>query len=159
MLFFRSKRVLGKREISKQKQTNVSFFGLAVDNDYDHDQPAQQTTVATTPVAVTIAPSVLSQTTLITSMDGNVQLQDAQPTSLGTNRIKINITKNVSKIIVNSENTNKTISEPPNASAADISLPEEEISFTFKNSMKSTAFKKMPVVKTGQDTSGLCSIM
>lgn len=93
-------------------------------------------------------------------MDGNVQLQDAQPTSLGTNRIKINITKNVTKTIVNSENTNKPISDliSTNTTSAD-DQPEEEILFTFKNSMKSIPFKKMPIVKSGQDTSGLCSIM
>lgn len=38
---------------------------------------------------------VHTQPTLIASIDGNVELHEAQPTTIGTNKIIINITKNV----------------------------------------------------------------
>lgn len=39
--------------------------------------------------------TVSSQPTLVASIDGNVELHEAQPQTIGTNKIKINITKNV----------------------------------------------------------------
>lgn len=66
--------------------------------------------IASSPTPSVQAPS---QSTL-TGLDGNVQMQDALPAGLPTtNRIKINITKNVTnKIVINtSENTDKISSE------------------------------------------------
>ena len=114
---------------------------------------------------------------MITSLDGNVQLQDA-PAHIATNKIKINITKNVSKNVINSENseinsdrltssadgTNAASSgaakqkSPPPASAVQ-DIVEEEITFEYKDSMKDFEFTKVPKINNGLETSGLCSIM
>lgn len=108
---------------------------------------------------------------MITSLDGNVQLQDTL-VPLGTNKIKINITKNVTKNVINSENTEKIGSSETNSlqnSSSSLSTtvaamptepqPIEEIEFDYKDSMKGVEFKKLPLVRNGSETSGLCSIM
>lgn len=49
---------------------------------------------------------VHTQPTMVASMDGNVELQDTQPTTIGPNKIKINISKNVhDKILINCSET------------------------------------------------------
>lgn len=159
-----------------------------------------------------------------TGLDGNIQpvVAAAHPPS-AINKIKINITKNVSnKIVINSsENTEKqqqqaqqqdqqhlsgndatSSTEPSGANHAgnenrpsgraddhnadnrdsamdaqdshnDAQLsgevfgeqqrqpiePEPEIEFEFKESMRHIRFESMPMVRTGVDASGLCSIM
>lgn len=102
-----------------------------------------------------------TQASMITSLDGNVQLQDA-PTTIGTNKIKINITKNVTKNVINaSETVDKA--EAPSEKGAKAYVPEqnkeEEITFEYKATMKEANFKKLPAVKNGLETSGLCTIM
>lgn len=123
-------------------------------------------------------------------MDGNVQLQDAQPTTIGTNKIKINITKNVqlNRNTINSgENIDNNLAINSNdkvlgggggvanvASATNSkSQPDQigdtgngvdsaanvDIEYDLKDSMKRVTFKQQPVVHSGLETSGLCSIM
>lgn len=63
-----------------------------------------------------------AQPTFITSMDGNVEPQDAQPTAIATNKIKINITKNVhfnkQNAIKSSENSDKNLPINNNSSSS-----------------------------------------
>lgn len=112
----------------------------------------------TTPAVV---PILQTPQSMITSLDGNVQLHDTQP-ALATNRIKINITKNVTKLSSAAELLDKA-NEAADAAAAAASAaavePELEITFEYKPSMREIAFKKLPPVRNGVDTSGLCSIM
>lgn len=107
-------------------------------------------------------PILQTPQSMITSLDGNVQLQDTQP-ALATNRIKINITKNVTKPSTAADVLDKA-NEAADAAAAAAQTaaalePEQEITFEYKSSMRSIAFKKLPPVLNGVDTSGLCSIM
>lgn len=110
------------------------------------------------------------QATLITSMDGNVEMQDAQ-TTIGTNKIKINITKNVhlNKNAINSnENIDNTLAinsqdketADTESSATDVAADTtDEIEFIVKESMQHAVFARQSTVKSGYETSGLCSIM
>lgn len=147
-------------------------------------------------------PPIQTQPILITSLDGNIELQDAQPITLGTNKIKINISKNVqlNKNSINSSEsvdnnlainnkesadaqsqgiaTNKSvvandtdrcengstdasaISDNNGAAASSESANSSaEIEYEVKDSIKHVQFKKQPVVQSGLETSGLCSIM
>lgn len=102
-----------------------------------------------------------TQASMITSLDGNVQLQDA-PTTIGINKIKINITKNVTKNVIKaSDNYIGKQSESASDKGANVTEPdkEEEITFEYKDTMKEVNFKKLPAVKSGVETSGLCTIM
>lgn len=106
----------------------------------------------TTLQQVAIQPPQQSQS-MITSLDGNVQLQDTPV--LGTNKIRINITKNVAKNVTTTESTARPI---------EVLVParpviEEEILFEYKDSMRGAVFTKLPEVRNGLETSGLCSIM
>lgn len=94
---------------------------------------------------------------MITSLDGNVQLQDT--TALATNRIKINITKNVTNKPSTAADLLDKANEAAEAAATAAVEPEQEITFEYKSSMRTIAFKKLPPVRNGVDTSGLCSIM
>lgn len=103
-------------------------------------------------------------------MDGNVEMQDAQ-TTIGTNKIKINITKNVhlNKNAINSnENIDNTLAinsqdkeaADTESSATDVAADTtDEIEFIVKESMQHAVFARQPTVKSGYETSGLCSIM
>lgn len=107
-------------------------------------------------------------------MDGNIEVQDAPTGSIGTNKIRINITKNVqlNKHAINSNNENidntlainsqdkdaigSDAAAAVNASAADAI---DDIEYTVKESMNHVEFKRQPPFKSGYETSGLCSIM
>lgn len=112
------------------------------------------------------------------TIDGNIELQDASATTYGTNKIKINITKNVQlnkNAINNSENSvsnleisdndkllasssvnNENLNKNQTEDAVEASTEPE---YVLKDSMKKVVFKRQPVVKNGLETSGLCSIM
>lgn len=122
-------------------------------------------------------------------MDGNVELQDAAPTNIGTNKIKINITKNsvqlnnknqinVSENIDNNLAINNNDKEltggdetkhsgtssskgPGNSNNGSTSdeCSAVDIEYELKESMKDITFERKPVVHSGFETSGLCSIM
>lgn len=126
---------------------------------------------------------------MITTMDGNVELQDAAPTNIGTNKIKINITKNsvqlnnknqinVSENIDNnlainnnekeltgggeSKHSGTSSSKGPSSSNNGSTSDEcgaADIEYELKESMKDVTFERKPVVHSGFETSGLCSIM
>lgn len=105
------------------------------------------------PTSPATVPVLQTPQSMITSLDGNVQLQDTQP-ALATNRIKINITKNVAK-----SSTVADLLDKANEETTAAQEPEQEITFEYKPSMRANAFKKLPPVRNGVDTSGLCSIM
>ncbi len=118
--------------------------------------------VSSTPHQPTTSSTHQTQASMITSLDGNVQLQDA-PTTLGINKIKINITKNVTKNVIKASDNNlgKTSELATPKDGANVTEPEkeEEITFEYKDTMKEVNFKKLPAVKSGVETSGLCTIM
>lgn len=126
-----------------------------------------------------------NQQTLNMTIDGNVEHQDTQPPTIGTNKIKINITKNVqlnkSNTINASENIDNNLAindndkklagGSANANIANATKSKSEgqcendaeavteIEYELKESMKHVNFKRQPVVRSGLETSGLCSIM
>lgn len=106
-----------------------------------------------------------SPTPQITPMDGNVEPELENAHSISTNKIKININKNVSKIVPQSSDENtENLNEPSNSgtesSNAQLAIAEEpEFVFDYKKSMEGVSFQKTPTWKGGRDTSGLCSIM
>jgi len=89
-------------------------------------------------------------------------LQDA-PTTIGINKIKINITKNVTKNVIKASDNIGKQSELASDKGANANVTEsnkeEEITFEYKDTMKEVNFKKLPAVKSGVETSGLCTIM
>lgn len=124
------------------------------------------------------------QATLVTTMDGNIELQEAiQPGTIGTNKIKINITKNVhlnknpinsnenidnSKLAINNQDKEKlnnetTAANDDGAAAAATTIAAinavDEIEYVVKESMRHVVFARQPPTKSGFETSGLCSIM
>lgn len=104
-----------------------------------------------------------TQASMITSLDGNVQLQDA-PTTIGINKIKINITKNVTKNVIKASDNNigkQSESASEKGANANVTEPykEEEITFEFKDTMKGVNFNKLPPVDSGTEESGFCTIM
>lgn len=178
-------------------------------------------------------PMVHNQPTMVASMDGNVELQDTQPTTIGTNKIKINISKNV-QLNKNSINSSETVdpnvaidsnkesqafdgcntdciadsrtiiandtagcgggrgsgsgdghddtgaaqtTAPATDSAQDnngdsngatanssgggggLDADTNDIEYEVKESIRHVQFKRQPTVRSGLETSGLCSIM
>lgn len=106
-----------------------------------------------------------TQASMITSLDGNVQMQDA-PTTIGINKIKINITKNVTKNVIKASDNNlgkpSESAHQKDGANANVTEPnkEEEITFEYKDTMKDVNFKKLPAVRSASvETSGLCTIM
>lgn len=120
-------------------------------------------TIVSTPHQQATSSTHQTQASMITSLDGNVQLQDA-PTTLGINKIKINITQNVTKNVIKASDNNLgkqselASDKGANANVTE-SNKEEEITFEYKDAMKEVNFKKLPAVKSGVETSGLCTIM
>lgn len=106
----------------------------------------------------------LSPTPQITQMDGNVEPELENVYSVSTNKIKININKNVSKIVAKSSDENTENLNEPTASGteprnAPLAIADEpEIVFDYKNSMEGISFQKSTWTG-GRETSGLCSIM
>lgn len=81
-------------------------------------------------------------------MDGNVDPElEKDMHSVSTNKIKININKIVSKIVVQSTEENTVEEQQP------------EIVFDYKKSMEGISFQNNPTWTGGHDMSGLCSIM
>lgn len=130
-------------------------------------------------------PTPIAAKQSITTIDGNIEIQETSATTIGTNRIKINITKNVQlnkNAINNSENSDNNLAisnndkllatisainensskknqNDVNETSASPSSSTTEPEYVLKDSMKNTVFKRQPVVKSGLETSGLCSIM
>lgn len=157
-------------------------------------------------------PPIQTQSAPIATIDGNIELQEAQPITVGTNKIKINISKNVQlnknsinstesvdnnlainnkqtvdgqaqgiatnkSVVANDEDRNGSIdanetssmtnSAGGSAAAASaatssdstISGTTDNIEYEVKDSIKHVQFKRQPVVRSGLETSGLCSIM
>lgn len=120
------------------------------------------TTTSSSSSAAAATTTHQTQASIITSLDGNVHMQDA-PTTIGINKIKINITKNVTKNVIKASDNNigkpsELASATKDGGAAETSK-EEEITFEYKDTMKEVNFKKLPAVKSGVETSGLCTIM
>lgn len=148
-------------------------------------------------------PPIQTQPTLITSLDGNIEIQEAQPIIVGTNKIKINISKNVqlnknsinssesvdNNLAINNKETadaqtqgianNKSVVANDTDRNGSIDSHEtsanstggtattcvsttndtDNIEYEVKDSIKHVQFKRQPVVRSGLETSGLCSIM
>lgn len=138
--------------------TNIRTNFLCVISTVDGYSPVA--IVSATPNPQPPAPSKhQTQASMITSLDGNVQLQDT-PTTIGINKIKINIKKNVTKTVIKPSDSN--LGKPSELAASNATVPhkeDEEITFEYKDTMKGSNFKKLPAVRSGTETSGLCTIM
>ncbi|KAG4070353.1 hypothetical protein HA402_006495 [Bradysia odoriphaga] len=120
--------------------------------------------VSTTPNPQPAPSTHQTQASMITSLDGHVQLQDAAPATIGMNKIKINITKSVTKTVIKASDSNLGKQSEVAATKANVTdknkeEEEQEITFEFKDTMKGANFKKLPTVRSGTETSGLCTIM
>ncbi|XP_055310468.1 uncharacterized protein LOC129573660 isoform X4 [Sitodiplosis mosellana] len=152
-------------------------------------------------------PPIQTQSAPIATLDGNIELQEAQPITVGTNKIKINISKNVqlnknsinstesvdNNLAINNKEsadgqtqgiaTNKSVvandtdrngsidaneistansaggSAATAAAAISGDSATSDIEYEVKDSIKHVQFKRQPVVQSGLETSGLCSIM
>lgn len=123
----------------------------------------------------------------MSTIDGNVELQGVNRSALCTNKIKINISKNV-QLNKNSKNSSESInnhlainddqsrvsSDSSNDSTAnknctsdiealnsieEVIVENDIIEYEIKDSMKGIKFKKVPIQRKGVEASGLCSIM
>lgn len=124
---------------------------------------------------------------MITSLDGNVDMQDTQTAPVAMNKIKINITKNVAAKSTTTTTTSSTddgLLMPievitgmgqqslsgaamiddrlPSSSATAATMeppPPIHMSFEYKETMRNRVFEVVPKNVNGFETSGLCSIM
>ncbi|CAG4994297.1 unnamed protein product [Parnassius apollo] len=98
-----------------------------------------------------------THTTVTSSIDGNVQLDAAPPsTVLPVGGIKINITKTMPSVNSNQEPMFEDVS------ADDEPLPpgeEPELEYKLKPHLEGVQFSRQPPVQKGSELSGLCSIM
>lgn len=112
-----------------------------------------------------------TQAELVSSIDGNVQLDAGIPISTSSNlgaKIKINITKPIvtlsSKEVV-SNNSNVTEPEPllpiepPEDSNEPLPPGEEPIQLNLKPALQGLKLTRQPTVKKGTELTGMCSIM
>ncbi|XP_045504591.1 pre-mRNA cleavage complex 2 protein Pcf11 isoform X1 [Colias croceus] len=114
--------------------------------------------VITAEVESIVAPVIeTTQITVTSSIDGNVQLEDATPApSLPFGGIRININK--VPAFVNPQD-DKMLED---ISADDEPLPpgeEPELEFKLKPQLEGVQLKRQPPVQKGNELSGLCSIM
>ncbi|XP_023941779.1 pre-mRNA cleavage complex 2 protein Pcf11 isoform X2 [Bicyclus anynana] len=98
-----------------------------------------------------------THTTVTSSIDGNVQLDDATPASaFPLGGIRINISKSIPSFIT-----------PVDDKLEDISIDEEplppgeepELVYKLKPTLEGVQFSRQPPVQKGSELSGLCSIM
>lgn len=127
-----------------------------------------------------------SQPKIVSTIDGNVELQGVSRSALCTNKIKINISKNV-QLNKNSKNSSESInnhlainddesrlsSDSSNDSTANkncasniealnsngVIVVDDIIDYEIKDSLKGIQFKEVPIQRKGVEASGLCSIM
>ncbi|XP_032523087.2 pre-mRNA cleavage complex 2 protein Pcf11 isoform X1 [Danaus plexippus] len=101
-----------------------------------------------------------THTTVTSSIDGNVQLDDATLTpALPIGGIRINISKTITSFATNQDSPDKSLED---ISTEDEPLPpgeEPEMEYELKPSMKDVKFSRQPPVQKGSELSGLCSIM
>lgn len=103
---------------------------------------------------------------LVSSIDGNIELDTGMPATANSigSKIKINISKPLPVVL---PKETKEISAGDSEISAEIfidpsqPLPpgEEPIQLNVKPALQGLELKKMPVVKKGSELTGLCSIM
>lgn len=126
------------------------------------------------------------QPKIVSTIDGNVELQGVNRSAFCTNKIKINISKNV-QLNKNSKNSSESInnhlainddesrlssdnsndstdnkncaSDNETSNSNDIIIADNIIEYEIKDSMKGIQFKEVPIQRKGVEASGLCSIM
>jgi hypothetical protein len=97
-----------------------------------------------------------TQTTLITTLDDKTDREKQQLVTLGTNKIKINISKDVQLNRVRIDSTGSKSNQSESTSDSENSM---EMKYEVKEPLKHVQFNQRPVVKRGVETSNLCSIM
>lgn len=128
---------------------------------------------------------LITQPKVVSTIDGNFELQGVNRSQLCTNKIKINISKNV-QLNKNSKNSSESINnhlainddELSNDSSNDstvnkncashieafssideVIVADDIIEYEIKDSMKGIQFKEVPIESKGVEASGLCSVM
>lgn len=98
--------------------------------------------------------------TVTSSIDGNVQLEDAtQAPVIPFGGIRINISKTIPTTTNQEKDDDKMLED---VSADEEPLPpgeEPELEYKLKPSLEGIEFTKQPPVQKGSELSGLCSIM
>lgn len=107
-----------------------------------------------------------THTELVSSIDGNIEMETGTPAAANSigGKIKINISKPLP--VVPPKETKEVCSDESEMSAEtfiDPSQPlppgEEPIQLNLKPALQGIELKKIPVVKKGSELTGLCSIM
>ncbi|KAJ2945093.1 hypothetical protein O0L34_g9149 [Tuta absoluta] len=115
-----------------------------------------------------VAPTVdTTHTTVLSSIDGNVQLAAPAPSGGASVGIRINISKTVQAQPITSLVSAVNSAMPDDRMLEDISeddqpLPpgeESELEYTLKPGLEGISFSRQPPVMKGNELSGLCSIM
>lgn len=110
-----------------------------------------------------------TQTEVVSSIDGNVQLESGVPittsNSLGA-KIKINITKPIANLPKEIPVPTNIIEpdpilpiEPPEDSNEPLPPGEEPIQLNLKPALQGVKLTRQPIVKKGTELTGMCSIM
>ncbi|XP_069362227.1 pre-mRNA cleavage complex 2 protein Pcf11 [Maniola hyperantus] len=120
------------------------------------DEPIITAEVESVPVTI----DTTTHTTVTSSIDGNVQLDDAAPApAFPLGGIRINISKSIPSFITPTQDSDKMLD--------DISIDEEplppgeepELEYKLKPALEGVQFSRQPPVQKGSELSGLCSIM
>ncbi|XP_041969984.1 pre-mRNA cleavage complex 2 protein Pcf11 isoform X2 [Aricia agestis] len=94
--------------------------------------------------------------TVMSSIDGNVQLESAPPTTLPLGGIRINISKALPTLpLVNDQALEDVSADEEPAPPGE----ETELEYKLKPSLEGVHFSRQPPVQKGTELSGLCSIM
>lgn len=108
-------------------------------------------------------PPVIDTThnTVTSSIDGNVQLDDATPAPvLPLGGIRINISKSIPSFVNQEDKASEKVLD--DVSVDDEPLPpgeEPELEYKLKPSLEGVHLSRQPPVQKGSELSGLCSIM
>ncbi|XP_073991585.1 uncharacterized protein [Rhodnius prolixus] len=145
-------------QVSTSNNTNDQTKILDIPSDDDEDiVDFSKIKVKTEKIDISELVSVPNHLTVVSSIDGNVELQDAAPVVLPKNKIKINIS---SKHIQQSKPvTNEPVLEPNHATIEPPPPGEELFPANLKPRLVGQKMVIREPVYKGTDTSGLCTIM
>ncbi|XP_050672811.1 pre-mRNA cleavage complex 2 protein Pcf11 isoform X1 [Leptidea sinapis] len=141
--------------VAERDQRDQQAALLAVTIKQEPIDPDDEPIITAEEEHVAPPPVEIIHSTVTSSIDGNLQLEDATPT-VAFGGIRININK--VPTFVNSPD-DKVLDD---ISADDEPLPpgeEEELEFKLKPTLEGIQFGRQPPVQRGSELSGLCSIM
>ncbi|CAH0719314.1 unnamed protein product, partial [Brenthis ino] len=142
---------------TRDKRAEIDFANIKVKQEPidPDDEPIITAEVESIPPTIDT-----THNTVTSSIDGNVQLEDATQTPvIPFGGIRINISKTISTTTNQEKEDDKMLED---VSADEELLPpgeEPELEYKLKPSLEGIEFTKQPPVQKGSELSGLCSIM